>query len=190
MASLAPSDYAAAAQLSSGKVMPPGWPDEAYAALRMRGTTLFCYVPDAGHRRMIELAQADSEAIAIPLTCEEEGVAIQAGAHLGGGKSVLLMQSSGVGNCINFLSLIKHGQFPFLTLVTMRGGRGEQNAWQYPMGQATETVLNAMGVITLPVEDAADAVPAIDAAIGMVDRAERSVAVILTQRLLGAKAFL
>ncbi|HXZ66426.1 MAG TPA: hypothetical protein VEH05_16940, partial [Streptosporangiaceae bacterium] len=108
---------------------------------------------------------------------------------LGGARSVLLMQSSGVGNCVNFLSLIQHGRFPFLTLVTMRGGRGEQNPWQYPMGQAVETVLTAMGVITLVVDEAADAVPTVEAAIGMVDRAGRAVAVLLTQRLIGVKKF-
>jgi len=165
------------------------WADGVYRALRERGTTVFCYVPDAGHQRLIERACADSDVTAVPLTCEEEGVAIEAGAHLGGARSVLLMQSSGVGNCVNFLSLIQHGRFPFLTLVTMRGGRGEQNPWQYPMGQAVETVLTAMGVITLVVDEAADAVPTVEAAIGMVDRAGRAVAVLLTQRLIGVKKF-
>lgn len=165
------------------------WADGVYATLRERGTTVFCYVPDAGHKRLIDLACTDPGATAVPLTSEEEGVAIQAGAHLGGARSVLLMQSSGVGNCVNFLSLIQTGRFPFLTLVTMRGGRGEQNPWQYAMGQAAEPVLSAMGVITLPVEQAADAVPTVEAAIGMVDRAGRSVAVLFTQRLLGVKKF-
>ena len=167
----------------------PTWADDVYAALRERDTTLVCYVPDAGHLRLIELASADPDVVAVPLTTEEEGVAVQAGAHLGGARSVLLMQSSGVGNCVNVLSLIQHGRFPFLTLVTMRGGRGEQNPWQYPMGQAVEPVLKAMGVITLPVDDAADAVPTVEAAIGMVDRAGRAVAVLLTQRLIGVKKF-
>jgi len=167
----------------------PEWADGVYAALRNRGTTVFCYVPDAGHKRLIELARADSAVTAVPLTTEEEGVAVQAGVHLGGGKSVLLMQSSGVGNCVNLLSLIGHGRFPFLTLVTMRGGPGEQNPWQYAMGQAVELVLNAMGVTTLPVESAADAVPVVEAAIGSVDKGGRAVAVLLTQRLLGVKKF-
>jgi sulfopyruvate decarboxylase TPP-binding subunit len=44
-----------------------------------------------------------------------------AGAHLGGQRAVLAMQSSGVGNCINLLSLIQIAQFPFVALVSMRG---------------------------------------------------------------------
>lgn len=166
------------------------WPEALFGRLRDRGTKLFCYVPDAGHRRLIELAHADPDSIAVPLTCEEEGVAIQAGAHLGGVRSVLLMQSSGVGNCINFLSLIQHGRFPFLTIVTMRGEFGEQNPWQFAMGQATPAVLKAMGILVLRAGTAAEVEPVIGAAAGMVDKGGRAVAVMLTQRLLGAKDFL
>lgn len=167
----------------------PQWPDEVYARLRSRGTTQFCYVPDSGHRRLIELAHKDPEVRAIPLTCEEEGVAIAAGAHLGLGRAVLLIQSSGVGNCINFLSLIQHCRIPFLTLVTMRGDFGEQNPWQFAMGRAVEPTLSAMGVDVLRADHADDVLPTVDAAFGMVDRGGRAVAVLLGQRLLGAKKF-
>ena len=123
------------------------------------------------------------------LTTEEEGVALMAGADLGGARGVLLMQSSGAGNCINMLSLIKGGHFPFLTLLSMRGDFGEGNPWQYPMGQAVEPVLSAMGVICLRIERAEDVVPTVSAALTMVFQGGRAVAVLLTQKLLGAKAF-
>lgn len=167
----------------------PQWPDEVYARLRARGTTQFCYVPDSGHRRLIELAHADPEVRAIPLTCEEEGVAIAAGAHLGLARAVLLMQSSGVGNCINFLSLTQHCRFPLLTLVTMRGEFGEQNPWQFAMGQAVRPTLEAMGVDVLRCDRPDDVLAVVDAATGMVDRGGRAVAVLLGQRLIGAKRF-
>lgn len=61
------------------------------------------------------------------LTTEEEGIGILAGAWLGGERGVLLMQSSGVGNCINTLSLSKVCGFPLLIIVTMRGEWGELN---------------------------------------------------------------
>jgi sulfopyruvate decarboxylase alpha subunit len=167
----------------------PPWPDEVYATLRRRGTSQFCYVPDSGHKRLIELAHADSEVRAIPLTTEEEGVGVVAGAHLGLARAVLLMQSSGVGNCVNFLSLIQHCRFPFLTLVTMRGEFGEQNPWQFAMGRAVEPVFGAMGVAVCRADGPEDVLPAVTAAIGMVDRGGQAVAVLLGQRLLGAKAF-
>ncbi|MHB1538149.1 MAG: phosphonopyruvate decarboxylase [Solirubrobacteraceae bacterium] len=165
------------------------WAEPAYRLLREAGYTQFCYVPDSGHRDMIELAHADPEATAIPLSTEEEGVAILAGADLGLARGVLLMQSSGVGNTINMLSLIQHCAFPFLTLVTLRGDFGEQNPWQYAMGRAVEPTLHAIGLITLRAERAEEVLPTVQAAIGMVDPGGRAVAVLLTQRLLGAKKF-
>lgn len=167
----------------------PTWPADLYRLLREHGVTQFAYVPDAGHRELIDSAIADTEVHAIALTTEEEGIGVVAGAHLGGDLGVLLMQSSGVGNTINFLSLIQHCRFPFLTIVTMRGDYGEQNPWQFAMGQAVEPALNAMGVLTLRTDSADDVVRTVDAALGMVERGGRAVAVLLTQRLLGAKKF-
>lgn len=173
----------------SGLAQEPAWPDDVYVALRRRNTTQFCFVPDSGHRRLIERAVADPEVHAVPLTCEEEGVGVLAGAHLGLARGVLLMQSSGVGNCINFLSLIQHCRIPLLALVTMRGEFGEQNPWQYPMGQAVQPTLSAMGVLTPRCDRVDDVLPTVEAAFGMVDRGGRAVAVLLGQRLIGAKTF-
>src|ERR1700681_596116 len=127
--------------------VPVNWQDEVYDLLRRSKVTQFAYVPDAGHKILINRALADPGVHAVALTTEEEGVALLAGADLGGERGVLLMQSSGVGNCVNMLSLVNGGRFPFLALVSMRGDFGDANAWQYPMGQATVPVLQAMGVM-------------------------------------------
>src|ERR1043165_10277872 len=165
------------------------WQDDLYYLLRRNNITQFAYVPDAGHKILIDRSLADPGVHSVALTTEEEGVALLAGADLGGTRGVLLMQSSGTGNCINMLSLIKGGHFPFLTLVSMRGDFGEGNPWQYPMGQAVEPVLKAMGVICLRIEEPAQVVPTVTAALTMVFQGGNAVAVLLTQRLLGAKAF-
>jgi sulfopyruvate decarboxylase alpha subunit len=167
----------------------PRWQDQLYELLRRNGITQFAYVPDAGHRVLIDRSLADPQVRSVALTSEEEGVALLAGADLGGARGVLLMQSSGAGNCINMLSLIKGGRFPFLTLVSMRGDFGEGNPWQYPMGQAVEPVLSAMGVICLRVERPDEVVPTVEAALTMVFQSGHAVAVLLTQKLLGAKQF-
>jgi sulfopyruvate decarboxylase alpha subunit len=167
----------------------PAWAHELYDLLRRNGVTQFAYVPDAGHRVLIDRSLADPDALSVPLTTEEEGVALVAGADLGGARGVLLMQSSGAGNCINMLSLIKGGHFPFLTIVSMRGDFGEGNPWQFPMGQAVEPVLQAMGVTCLRIERADDVIPTVSAALTMVFQGGQAVAVLLTQKLLGAKAF-
>jgi hypothetical protein len=99
---------------------PGRWQDDLYDLLRRHNVTQFAYVSDAGHRILIDRSLADPEVHSVALTSEEEGVAMLAGADLGGARGVLLMQSSGTGNCVNMLSLIKGGRFPFLTLVSMR----------------------------------------------------------------------
>jgi sulfopyruvate decarboxylase alpha subunit len=165
------------------------WQHELYDLLRAHAITQFAYVPDAGHSILIERCTADPDVHAVALTTEEEGVALVAGADLGGARAVLLMQSSGVGNCINMLSLIRSGRFPFLTLVSMRGEFGEGNPWQYPMGQATQAVLAAMGVICIRIEQEHDVIPKTSAALTMAFKGGQAVAVLLSQQLIGAKPF-
>ena len=104
---------------------PTRWQDQVFDLLRQGGVTQFAYVPDAGHTILIDRSLADPDVHSIALTTEEEGVALIAGADLGGARGVLLMQSSGVGNCINMLSLTSGGRFPLLALVSMRGDFGE-----------------------------------------------------------------
>ena len=176
-------------QLTMSADEAPAWQDQVYELLLQHEVTQFAYVPDAGHKILIDRSLADPRVHSVALTTEEEGVALLAGADLGGARGVLLMQSSGVGNCINMLSLIKGAGFPFLTLVSMRGNFGEANAWQYPMGQATQPVLEAMGVTCLAADTPAEALATVGAALTMVFRARRAVAVLLTQKLLGAKRF-
>ena len=170
-------------------VGPGRWQDDLYDLLRRNNVTQFAYVPDAGHRILIDRSLADPEVHSVALTSEEEGVAMLAGADLGGARGVLLMQSSGTGNCVNMLSLIKGGHFPFLTLLSMRGDFGEGNPWQFPMGQAVQPVLEAMGVICLRAERPEEVVPTVGAALTMVFQSGQAVAVLLTQKLLGAKQF-
>src|SRR5947207_14133610 len=165
------------------------WQDQLYDLLRRNNVTQFAYVPDAGHRIVIGRPLADPGALSGALTTEEDGIALLAGADLGGARGVLLMQSSGTGNCVNMLSLMKGGHFPLLTLVSMRGDFGEGNPWQYPMGQAVEPVLRAMGVICMRIEEPQEVIPTVDAALTMVFQGGHAVAALLTQQLLGAKAF-
>ena len=167
----------------------PAWAHELYDFLKANEITIFSYVPDAGHKVLIARSMADPDMESIVLTTEEEGVALSAGAHLGGRRSVLLVQSSGVGNCINMFSLTRIGRFPFLGIVSMRGEFGEGNPWQMPMGQATQPVLEACGVLCLKAETPADVIPCMSAATTMAYKSDQAAMVLLSQRLIGAKAF-
>src|SRR3954462_11161534 len=100
------------------------WADKVHHELKQAGVRLVGYVPDAGHKRLIELCQADKSMRAVVLTTEAEGIGLAAGAWLGGKSSGLLMQSSGVGNTVNVLGLLKTCGFPLAMIVTMRGEAG------------------------------------------------------------------
>ena len=165
------------------------WSKELFDLLVEAGVTLFTHVPDFGNVRLMDLAETHNETRAVLLSSEQEGVAMAAGADLVGARAVLCMQSSGVGNCPNMLSLVKGGRFPLLMIVTMRGDYGEMNPWQYPMGQAVEPVLEAMGIIIVRVERPDEFVEAVRAAIAAAFSGGQGVALILSQKFLGAKAF-
>jgi sulfopyruvate decarboxylase alpha subunit len=165
------------------------WPDAVFEVLKSFEVRQVAYVPDAGHARLIERAHAEPSMTPVVLTTEEEGVALAGGAWLGGQRSVLLMQSSGAGNCVNMLSLVGLCRFPFLALVTMRGEWGEFNPWQIPMGQATAQALELMGVRVMRAERPDEAAEIVHAAAVMAYEAESAVAVLLSQRLIGAKVF-
>jgi len=163
------------------------WPVALYETLKSADVHHMSYVPDAGHSSLIRLFEEDAETQANVLTTEEEGIAVATGAWLGGQRSVLLMQSSGVGNCINMLSLPIQTRTPLLMLVTMRGEWNEFNPWQVPMGQATQASLEAVGVTVLRAETGADVVEMTEQAATMAYEADQQIAVLISQRLLGKK---
>ena len=165
------------------------WPDEIYSALVEQKTRQVAYVPDAGHTRLIERCRADAGMKAVMLTTEEEGIGVLAGAWLGGERGVLLMQSSGVGNCINMLSLATVCRFPLLMLVTMRGEWGEFNPWQIPMGKGTGPILEQAGVLVHRIDHAADAAETVQAAARIAFSSDRAAAVLIAQRVIGTKVF-
>jgi sulfopyruvate decarboxylase alpha subunit len=167
----------------------PSWPEDIFAILQRFEVRQVPYVPDAGHSQLIERVLNSSAMRGIPLTTEEEGVALLAGAWAGGQRGVLLMQSSGVGNCVNMLSLAQVLRFPFLTLVTMRGEWGEFNPWQVPMGSSTAGVFELCGVKVLRASSPEEVCEVVEAAAAQAYNACTPTAVLLSQRLIGAKVF-
>ncbi|MFN0029595.1 MAG: phosphonopyruvate decarboxylase [Acidimicrobiales bacterium] len=178
--------------------MEPAWVDSVWSVFGALGLQQLAYVPDAGLAALIRRAEAtslqsnnwpDRGLRAVPLSTEEEGVALLAGAWLGGQRGALLMQSSGVGNCINMLSLAQTCRFPLLAVVTMRGQWGERNPWQVPMGSTAATVLRAAGMLVFEVDTAEEVAPTVAAAGAMVFSGPAAAAVLISQKVLGAKAF-
>lgn len=165
------------------------WPIAVYEKLKEANIKQMAYVPDAGHTKLINLFLGDQDVQSNALTTEEEGIAISAGAWLGGIRSVILMQSSGVGNCINMLSLPVQSRSPLLMLVTMRGEWGEFNPWQVPMGNATQIALEAIGVTVMRAETAEELVAMVEQSTTMAFEADGQLAILISQRLLGKKTW-
>ena len=165
----------------------PDWQKAVFNVLKAGGVNQIAYVPDAGHSHVIRSAIADPDIIDVVLTTEEEGFAVCSGAWLGGQRAVLLMQSSGVGNCVNMFSLLQAADFPFFTLVTMRGEYAEFNPWQNPMGQATQAALELMGIQVLRVNKPEEVQEIVSAGFDAAFEAGAKVAVLLGQELIGRK---
>lgn len=165
------------------------WSDRIFSTLLRHDIRQVAYVPDAGHLHLIDRCISSEQIVSVPLTTEEEGVALLAGAWLGGDRGVLLMQSSGVGNCLNMFSLTRVCQLPLLMLVTMRGGQGEFNPWQIPMGQSAGKLLTTAGVQTFPVFDSSQLADTVDEAARQVFENSVAAAVLISQSILGTKTF-
>jgi len=129
---------------------PTLWWQIVHAGLKKHGVKLVAHVPDAVLTPLIKALEADPDVDVVPLTREEEGVGILSGAYLGGQRGALLLQSSGLGNCVNALGglpLAYH--LPFLMIVSPRGRLSEFNPSQVPAGRAAPLVLDALGIETV-----------------------------------------
>jgi len=185
----APQEQAASQASAQASAQADSWPEEIFSILQRFDVRQVPYVPDAGHSELINRVLGSSTMRGVPLTTEEEGVALLAGAWAGGQRGVLLMQSSGVGNCINMLSLTQIFRFPFLTLVTMRGEWGEFNPWQVPMGSSTQAVLELSGIRVLRASHPQEVREVVEAGAMQAYNACTPTAVLLSQRLIGSKVF-
>ena len=165
------------------------WPSHVHRALADAGARQIAYVPDAGINRLIALCEDDPAMTAVVLTSEQEGVALLAGAWLGGQRGALLMQGSGIGNCVNMLSLTQSCRFPLLIIATMRGEDGETNPWQVPMGSIAGKVLELAAVRVHRAETAAAIGEAVTGAAREVFEDCSAAAVLIAQAVIGIKSF-
>jgi sulfopyruvate decarboxylase alpha subunit len=165
------------------------WSGDVLGAMLARDIATVCTVPDGGLTRLLKMVEAEAGMRLVTLSTEPEGIGIATGCWLGGGRAMLAMQSSGVGNCINALGLPAALRAPCLMLVTMRGQWGEFNPWQVPMGQGTRPALEAVGVRCFPVEKADEVGETFAAAADLAFHSRVSTAVLVSQRVIGAKGF-
>ena len=166
------------------------WAKDVHDALDEFGVSQVGYVPDGGMKNVIRYCSENPKMHAIPLASEEEGPCLVAGAWLGGEKAALVMQSSGIGNCINTFSMLEVCQFPCLVLVSHRASWSEGNRWQIPMGQRGPDYFKMAGFHAHFVESGEDAGEIVTAAANQAYNTLNGVGVFFSQRVMGVKKFL
>lgn len=116
-----------------------------YNGLKEAGIDFVVSVPCVNLTKLLKLIDEDKDIIHTPVTREEEGIGICAGAYIGGRKTAILMQNSGLGNCVNALkSLYELYELPLVMIMSHRGTEGEPICGQVPMGKSTTKILEAM----------------------------------------------
>jgi sulfopyruvate decarboxylase TPP-binding subunit len=161
-----------------------GWPDRIHAVLKQHNVRQVGYVADAGIARLIDLCERDPDITEVALSSEAEGAGLVLGAALGGDRAALMMQSSGVGNCINTFSILRNCAAPCVLVVSMRGGPADFNSWQAPMGSITPAVLEMCGFQIFQLENADDAESVTDAACRMAFGGNAMAAILLAQSMV------
>ena len=118
-----------------------------YQGMKRAGINFATSVPCVNLQELLALVSDDPEIIHVPVTREEEGVGLCAGAWMAGRRPALLMQNSGLGNSINALASLDllYG-IPLLMIISHRGGKGEPVIGQVPMGRLTVPLLEAMAI--------------------------------------------
>ena len=156
-----------------------------FDALKANGVRLISALPETWLVHLIRLADADPDVTLVRLAKEEEGVGISMGAHLAGVKSAMLMQNHGFLAAINaIVSGAQLYRIPVVMLISDRGTFGERDPWQTEGGAVTETVLTALRIPTMRLDDPARVAQRIQQAQTLAHASNKPVALLLTRDLM------
>jgi len=164
------------------------WPRIIVSLLKANDICSISFIPDAVIGQILKEAEKDPFFHFTTLAREEEGIGIITGEYLGGRYGALMMQSAGLGNCINALaSLAIPYQIPFLMLISQRGELGEFNACHVVLGKALRRILEALGIQHYTVDREDELETIVSGAIKTAYTSEQPAAVILSTALVGWK---
>ena len=115
--------------------------------LKSNNLDFFTGVPCTILSDIIRCVSENPEFTYIPATKEDEAIGIAAGAYIGGKKSVVLMQNSGLGVSINALtSLALLYKIPMLLIISWRGYQGNDTPEHLLMGRYMLDFLKTMKI--------------------------------------------
>ena len=164
------------------------WTEIIIDSLKLSDTSLIAYVPDISIDRVTSKIDEDPYFHLVSCTREEEAVGIAVGAYATGRNSAVFMQSSGFGNSINAIaSLCIPARTPIPIFMNMRGGPGEFNIAQVPMGRATRPILDQLGLVHFTLDDEYNMEKIVNGAIKLCHANRQPVAICMTQLLHGGK---
>ncbi|MBH38654.1 MAG: decarboxylase [Dehalococcoidia bacterium] len=164
------------------------WTEIIIDSLKLSDTSLIAYVPDISIDRVTSKIDEDPYFHLVSCTREEEAVGIAVGAYATGRNSAVFMQSSGFGNSINAIaSLCIPARTPIPIFMNMRGGPGEFNIAQVPMGRATRPILDQLGLVHFTLDDEYNMDKIVNGAIKLCHANRQPVAICMTQLLHGGK---
>ena len=154
-----------------------------YEVIKNSGIDLILSLPCIMLKGLLELINEKGEIQCIPVTREEEGIGIAAGAYLGGRTPALLIQNSGLGNSVNAIkSLLQLYEIPIVFIMSHRGAEGEEIIAQIPMGQFTPRLLEILHIIRFII-DSLEKVKKIKNAVEFSKNSNRSVGILLKREL-------
>jgi sulfopyruvate decarboxylase alpha subunit len=178
----------AAASQAAAEAVSQSWSRIVADVLLQHRVHMIGYVPDEVSGHLLTRLEANPACAVVCCTREEEAVATVAGAYLGGKRGAVILQTSGVGNSMNALgSFVVPYQIPMLLIVSERGGLGEFNPAQVPLGHAVPRVLDALGIQTFAMTSESEIVPILGGAAELAFSTMMPVAVVLSMLLTGGK---
>ena len=156
------------------------WQAELARALVEGGVEAAAWVPD---KRMAPVV----DALDVPvrtLTREEECFGWAAGFRAAGGMPLVLLQSSGLGNALNAIgSLVVPYGLGFPAVLSLRGGLGERNPAQMPLGRAAVGLLELLGVESFVLRRGEDAALVARGALAVAEGARVLAPIVLAPSL-------
>ena len=164
------------------------WAEKIVQALKDWDTSLIAYVPDISIHQVTGLIDEDPYFRLVPATREEEAIGIAVGSYAAGRNAAVFMQSSGFGNSVNAVaSLCVPARTPIPIFINLRGGPGEFNISQVPMGRTTRPILDLLGLVHFTLDDDYKMDKIVDGAMKLCHANRQPVAICLTQLLHGGK---
>ena len=130
---------------------------EAYGALKDVGINFVSGLPDGWLRQLHELVEADNDIQYVPVGNEGVGFSVCAGAWLGGKKTALIMENSGLRVAAEYIARISmQAGIPVVIIMSYRGDVGDTEHWSIPHGVVVEPLLDGLRIKYLIVRNKSD----------------------------------